>query len=53
MRGKGEEGVNWGREKGGYDPFHDLIWLDEISRGGNSGLGAGYTIMTMGEEPED
>jgi acyl-CoA dehydrogenase len=34
-----------------FDHFHDLIWIDELSRVGASGLIAGITIWTMALPP--
>lgn len=34
-----------------FDHFHDIIWIDEISRCGASGLIAGITIWTMALPP--
>lgn len=34
-----------------FDPFHDLIWIDELSRVGASGLIAGITMWTMSLPP--
>mmetsp|Transcript_1254 Transcript_1254/g.2000 ORF Transcript_1254/g.2000 Transcript_1254/m.2000 type:complete len:427 (-) Transcript_1254:124-1404(-) len=34
-----------------FDHFHDLIWIDEFSRVGASGLIAGITIWTMALPP--
>jgi len=34
-----------------FDAFHDLIWIDELSRVGASGLIAGITIWTMALPP--
>jgi len=37
--------------EGGFDAFHDLIWVDEIGRCGAGGLIAGLTIWTMALPP--
>mmetsp|Transcript_2426 Transcript_2426/g.3354 ORF Transcript_2426/g.3354 Transcript_2426/m.3354 type:complete len:423 (-) Transcript_2426:176-1444(-) len=34
-----------------FDTFHDLVWIDELSRTGASGLIAGITIWTMALPP--
>lgn len=47
----------YSREMGGtpleveFDTFHDLVWIDEISRTGASGLIACLTIFTMALPP--
>jgi len=45
--------IEWGGTppEGGWDAFHDLIWLDELARGGSGGVCAGFTIYTMGLPP--
>jgi alkylation response protein AidB-like acyl-CoA dehydrogenase len=37
--------------EGGFDAFHDVIWLDELGRLSSSGMGAGFTIYTMALPP--
>jgi len=37
--------------EGGYDTFHDLIWLDETARMGCGGVAAGFSIHTMALPP--
>lgn len=37
--------------EGGWDAFMDLIWLDEVSRGGSAGPSSAFTIITMALPP--
>eukprot|EP01006_Ploeotia_vitrea_P001123 TRINITY_DN104249_c0_g1_i1.p1 TRINITY_DN104249_c0_g1~~TRINITY_DN104249_c0_g1_i1.p1 ORF type:complete len:412 (+),score=39.69 TRINITY_DN104249_c0_g1_i1:20-1255(+) len=34
-----------------FDPFHDLVWLDELARTASSGIAAGFSITTMALPP--